>query len=498
MLNVKGGAFSRLVQALCLVVAFGVSGTAQKSNIKLVLQITVDGLRNDLVYRYQDRFVDGGFNYLLDNGAVFTNAHYRHANTETIVGHTTLSTGTFPAVHGMVGNVWYDIHTGEIGYNIEDPNAPILPTREVVAEGAQVDPAQLAARTKGRSPRAILSTTIGDEINKRTAGHSKVFGVSGKDRSAVAMAGHSGKAFWFSTDNGDFVTSKYYYDAYPEWVSEWNEKRLAQGLGGTQWNLLNDKDTYLFAGQDDRPYEKDLKGYGITFPHQYGGPDHPLLPTQVIVSPKGDEITLDFAKALMTNEEVGKDDIVDYLSISFSGVDAINHFFGPSSLENEDVVLQLDRTLKDLIEFVDDHVGLDQTLIVLSADHGMAEMPEYMEEMGYEVGRMYSEDVVKIVNELGRDMFGIEDIAKQFFRPSLYLFEDKIVEAGLNVEEVEQKIASELTKVKGISMAVASSGMNTLDERPILRQIINNYHPERSGHIYVVQDPYWFLFEEVP
>jgi predicted AlkP superfamily pyrophosphatase or phosphodiesterase len=129
------------------------------------------------------------------------------------------------------------------------------------------------------------------------------------------------------------------------------------------------------------------------FPHPFGKDEDPLLPTRIIVSPFGDKLTLDFAKSLVINEEVGKDDVVDYLSISFSSVDAVNHFFGPSSLENEDVVLQLDRTLKDLLSFIDQQVGLDQTLIVLSADHGMAEMPEYMSELGYDVGRLYSEDV---------------------------------------------------------------------------------------------------------
>ncbi len=227
--------------------------------IKLVLQITVDGLRADLIDRYQDQFIAGGFNYLLSNGAVYTNAHYQHANTETIVGHTTLATGAYPSIHGMVGNVWYDSASGEIGYNIEDPNAPILPSREIIVEGAQVDPSQKASRTKGRSPRAILTTTLSDEIYKNSVGKAKVFGVSGKDRSAVAMAGHTGKAFWYSTDNGDFVTSTYYYKDYPQWVNAWNAERKVEELADTSWELLNDLSTYKFSEQDDRPYEVDLR-----------------------------------------------------------------------------------------------------------------------------------------------------------------------------------------------------------------------------------------------
>ena len=171
---------------------------------RLVLQITVDGLRGDLLNRYAANLDEGGFNYLSSYGTVFTNAHYLHANTETIVGHTTLATGATPAVHGMVGNVWYYADTGELGYNIEDPDAPLIPTREQASEGAQVDPAQLRATTSGRSPRGILAPTFGDTLKVASGGKAKVFGISGKDRAAVALAGKTGVAYWYSTDTGDF------------------------------------------------------------------------------------------------------------------------------------------------------------------------------------------------------------------------------------------------------------------------------------------------------
>lgn len=470
----------------------------KEPKIKLVLQITIDGLRADLIDRYQDRFIDGGFNYLLRNGAVYTNAHYQHANTETIVGHTTLATGAYPSIHGMVGNVWYDSALDEIGYNIEDPKALILPSREHVIEGAQVDPSQKASRTKGRSPEAILTTTISDEIYKNSSGKAKIFGISGKDRSAVAMAGHMGKAFWYSNDNGDFVTSAYYYKDYPEWVNVWNADRKVEKLAGTSWKLLNELSTYKFSEQDDRPYEVDLKGYGKIFPHEFGKADHPLLATRVLVSPKGDSLILDFAKSLVNHEKIGQDEIIDYLSISFSSVDAVNHFFGPSSLENEDVVLQLDRRLKELFSFIDENVGLDQTLMVLSADHGMAEMPEYMTSLGYEVGRIYSEEIIERVNKIGLSLYHIDGIVQSFFRPSLYLDHKKFKDAGLNVKAVGKEIAAELTKTRGIALAVGRAGLDDLEKQSLYRQIKNNYHPSRSGDIYVAQEPYWFLFEKGP
>ncbi len=199
-----------------------------KSNVKLVLQVTVDGLRADLLNRYGDRFGKDGFRYLLRKGVVYTNAHYQHSNPETIVGHTTLATGAFPSGHGMIGNVWFDRETGALSYNIEDPQHPLLPTREGKVQGEQVDPAQKLSRTQGRSPVAILATTFSDGLAAYYGGRAKIFGVSGKDRSAVAMAGHAGKAFWYSINNGAFVTSTYYYDTYPDWVREWNTRRQAE------------------------------------------------------------------------------------------------------------------------------------------------------------------------------------------------------------------------------------------------------------------------------
>jgi predicted AlkP superfamily pyrophosphatase or phosphodiesterase len=465
---------------------------------RLVLQITVDGLRGDLLRRYGDRFGEGGFRYLLDHGAVYTNAHYQHANTETIVGHTTLATGAFPADHGMIGNVWFDRESGELSYNIEDPEYPLLPTREVESQGAQVDPAQKISRTQGRSPRSIIASTLGDELAVFHAGRAKVYGVSGKDRGAVSMAGHVGKAFWFSTNTGDFVTSSFYYDNYPEWVARWNAEREAESHSGGEWMLMNDPASYLLGDFDDRPYETDLKGYGRTFPHPFGASDDALFHSKLLVSPVGDELAFSFSRALITNEELGQDGVPDYLAISFSAVDAVNHFFGPSSLENEDVVLRLDRTMADLFAFIDQAVGLRDTLIVLSADHGMPEMPEFMTAQGLPVGRLYPEDIMGVADDVGARKFGLENLSGFFFRPYLYLDSAVIEAAGLKKAEVEQAVAERLTAMDGIAIAVATSELPKLEDTPLIKQIRRNTHPSRSGDIYIVQEPYWFLYEKGP
>ncbi|MGB1140218.1 MAG: alkaline phosphatase family protein [Halioglobus sp.] len=461
---------------------------------RLVLQVTVDGLRGDLLSRYESNFAKGGFAYLLEKGAVFTSAHYQHGNTETIVGHTTLATGATPAVHGMVGNVWYHADTGELGYNIEDPEAPILPTRSEVAKGAQVDPAQQRSTSAGRSPRGILAPTLADTLAISGAGKSKVFGISGKDRSAVAMAGQVGTAYWYSTDTGDFQTSAYYMDAYPDWVSDWNAQGRAAALSGTAWELMLDTRKYRLAAQDDRPYEVDLKGYGKVFPHPFGNVDHPLFFTRVLVSPEGDVLLAEFAKSLIEAEQLGQDGVTDYLSVSFSAVDAVNHFFGPSSLENEDVVLRLDRTLAGLLQFVDAKVGLEHTLIVLSADHGMAEMPEYASEQGFHAERLYDHEVLELARNRAEELFGTPRVVKDFYRPYIYLDREVLSERDLEVSTAIDLLAAAVQRKQGIRAAVPSARAAELGHAAVA----HNHHPLRSGDIYVYQDPHWFLTVKGP
>ncbi len=487
-----------LVSLLAIVVVPSIHAQTSDKDVRLVLQITIDGLRADLLSRYSNRFGEGGFKLLKQHGTIFANAHYQHANTETIVGHATLATGAHPSVHGMTGNVWFDAEAGELSYNIEDAGAPILPVRAKKISGDQVDPSQQLARTAGRSPRALLAETFADKLKSYTGGRAKVFGVSGKDRGAVALAGKAGKAFWISSDSGDFVTSAYYYQSYPQWVIEWNAERKAEALAGKSWKLLNAKETYLLAHQDDRPYETDLRGYGRTFPHQFGEADNKLLYTQVIASPQGDRLTADFIQNLMSNENLGLDAVPDYLAVSFSGLDAVNHFFGPSSLENEDMVLQLDRTLAGLLRFVDETVGMEHVLIVLSADHGMSELPEYMSEQGVEAGRLTTDVVTAMAEKAGKELFGLENLVKFYYRPFIYLDQEVLLTAGLDRQEVASAMAARLTREVGIYLAITPHEVETAPESTLLTRVGNNLHPVRSGDIYIVQDPYWFNFDKGP
>ena len=218
----------------------------------------------------------------------------------------------------------------------------------------------------------------------------------------------------------------------------------------------------------------------------------------MLVSPEVDRLLLDFGKALIKAEQIGQDEVSDYLSISFSGVDAVNHFFGPSSLENEDVVLQLDRTLADLFQFIDQRVGLHKTLIVFSADHGMPEMPEYATELGYDAGRIYSDEVLTMARETSAALFGSEDLVKDFFRPYLYLDGNAISANNLNRKNVATAIAEELAKKPGIGGAIPGSGILQGQLSGPAVAVRHNHHPHRAGDVYIIQRPYWFMQERGP
>jgi len=246
------------------------AAVTQTHKPKLILQITVDQLRGDVPEKYMKNMGKGGFRYLKNQGIWYSNAHYGHANTETVVGHTSLATGADPAVHGMVANVWLDRNTGKLAYNIEDSRYHIISTDADVDKSTEIDSSQALAGTDGRSPANILVTTFSDELAMRSNGKAKIIGVSIKDRGAVTLAGHAGKAFWFSKSVGEFITSSYYYDKYPDWVSQWNQAEKPQAFGNKSWELLQDKARYQNGSKDGEAGEIDVAGFGRKFPHNYG------------------------------------------------------------------------------------------------------------------------------------------------------------------------------------------------------------------------------------
>ncbi len=477
-----------VVMILLVALVFSVSAVAGTAHgrPKLVLQITIDQMRGDFPMRYEDRLGEGGFRYLMEEGTHYVNAHYQHADTETPIGHAALFTGTYPAHNGIVAGNWFDMDKGRVIYNCEDDRYPMIGK----------EPAQ----GKGRAPTNLLSSTIGDELVISNNSRSRVFSVSIKDRGAILPGGHTGKAFWYSKSDGSFTSSTYYYEEHPDWVEEWNARKLADEYRSTSWELLHDASTYVFGEDDDRPFEVDFMGLGTTFPHAMIG-DSKYFYASLIATPFGDELTADFAKTLITAEKLGQGKHTDFMAVSFSVTDYIGHVFGPSSLEAEDNVLRVDRLLADLFQFIDEQVGLDQTLIIVSADHGMCEAPEFMQGLGFEVGRLTSETIVKgtLKNAL-EDRLGVPgEVVRLYEHPYVYLNEEEIEKTEYSVAEVEAAVAEAIIRIPGMIGAVTRTDLlkGSFAPTAVNMTILNNFHPKRSGHVHVIADQFWYFYYEM-
>ena len=475
----------------------GFSTTFAAPEIRLVLQITVDQLRGDLPLRHMEQFGKGGFKYLQEKGIWYTNATYRHANTETIVGHSSLATGAVPAIHGMIGNVWLDQDTDQLVYNVEDSRYGLLSANADVDKSSEIDPTQRVANSDGRSPLALLSSTFSDELAIRYPEQSKIFGVSVKDRGAIPLAGDSGKAFWFSKAAGEFVTSSYYYEAYPQWVNDWNEAGKLNRYADQSWQLLLEPESYQRIDQDDNTWETNFPGFGQIFPHPWGKRDSKYFTTLLTVSPAGDELTLDFARTLLLAEGLGQDSIPDYLAISFSSTDYVGHLFSSSSLEMEDNLLRLDRTLAELFAFIEKNVGLKHTLIVLSADHGGPEAPGYLNSINqaaeYVDPEQFSTQALNTAlnKTRGEDL----NLVETYYHPYVYLNRDKVAQAGLDLATVQQQLATSLKNNPSVAYTFTASDIEQgkIMDHPIASMVAANHQPKRSGDVYLVFHSKYFI-----
>lgn len=450
---------------------------------KLFVMITIDQLRGDMPLRFIDRFGENGFRYLLDNGTLFSNAHYRHSTTFTAVGHATLATGGNGAQHGLAGNDWYDVETGQQVYCVEDDRHPLI--------GEDVKAHQ------GTSPRNLTSSTIGDELVLATAGRSRVFSVSIKDRGAILPGGHLGKAFWYNSNTGKFVTSTYYYQEYPGWVTAWNNANHADRYRDQEWTLLHDRSTYIYRDQDDRPSEKSYKHLGRTFPHPLNAEKDSDYYKGLRYASMGDELTLSFVKELMQQEQLGQGKETDMLAVSFSVTDYIGHAFGPNSLEAEDNLLRLDATLADFFAYIDETVGLANTMIVLSSDHGIDAVPEYKQSLGLAAGRHYPEKFLAQVNAELKQRFNTDaDLVSTFWNPSLYLDLPAVEKLSVSVETVERALVEAILKVPGFAFAVTRTDLlaGRVTDHPVMNKLQRAFHPTRSGNVLIVQDPFWYLY----
>ncbi|MEM9672556.1 MAG: alkaline phosphatase family protein [Bacteroidota bacterium] len=449
---------------------------------KLVLQITVDQLRGDLPFRYQRNFTDGGFKLLMNSGVWYTEAHHPHYVTETVVGHATLATGTYPSEHGMVGNNWYDAGEEKFVYSVRDERYPLLTSEGREPQGGA-----------GSSPNTLLAPTLADRIYEASGGVAKVFSVSLKDRAAVAMGGKQGKAFWYSTANGNFVSSAYYYEEYPQWVNDFNEQKLANRYHQQSWKLLLPRRSYV--NKKRKPKEdaqiQEIEEFNQKFPHNFADSSSTYFYQVLRLSPAGDSLTARFAKELIVKETLGKDDVTDYLSISFSATDNIGHMFGPNSLESEDQIIRLDGILADLFNFVDEQVGLDQTLVVLSADHGITDciykqLRDNQEAIEFYFDRLIptADSEMMLMEKFGA---GTGQLVRIYYYPFIYLNHDFIEERGLSLAEVTKVVASAITTVPGVRKAIPVEQIFAGNAEGIddFERIQRSVHPARAGDIFI-------------
>lgn len=455
-------------------------------SVRLVLQITVDQLRGDLPLIFKNRFGKRGFRYLMDKGVFYVNANYAHADTETGPGHATLVTGGQPAQHGIIGGDWWDDVRKKIVYSVEDDQYHVL------SNYVDSDPTKSGG---GRGPANLESTTIGDEIYIASEHRAKVFAVSGKDRSAIIPGGRMGKAFWLS--QGDFVTSSFYFKETPAWVKEWNNRKLAASYRDKSWELLHDRKTYWRAERDDMPWEEPFANLGRTMPKSLAHKDDEKFYKGLEHTIVSDELVLAFTKDLISHEQLGADETPDYLSVSFSSTDYVGHTWGVNSLEAEDNILRVDRNLEDLFSFIDKNIGLDKTLIVLSADHGVADVTEYMQTLNYPAKRIDPQEFPRRINDALKKKFNVDvDLVEIFIYPYLYLNGEQIDKLKLNISDVESAAAREAMRLPGISFAATKSDIIS-GRMPTghahMPKIANTFHAKRSGNIHIIADQHAVL-----
>jgi hypothetical protein len=436
---------------------------AAEGRPRLVVVVVVDQLRGDLPLRAAAASPGGGFERILKGGTVYDQAYYEHATTATAPGHATLFTGAYPSQHGIVGNEWYERDAQQRTSSVTAP-----------AHGREIGPWNLRA------------TTVGDELRLACGVRCRVFAVSGKDRGAVLPAGHVGKAFWFDVARGGFRSSAYYAPS-PDWVAKWNAG-IPPAMYPAQWTLLRAPSAYAGAADDDRSFERPPAALGKTFPHALGQPGGNGYYELFLHTPFVDALTLAFVRELARVEGLGRNDTPDFLSVSLSATDYVGHSFGPESLESADNLVRLDRALADFIGFLDERVGRERYLLVLTADHGLGATPDYSATLGFPAQRIDAESLSSTVDrELAARLRVPPPAVSAFVPPALYLDRAKLAAAGVSRERAAAAAAEVLRAQPGVAHAFTSDGFAA--DPAIAALVENSLYEPRSGDVYVVPEP---------
>lgn len=442
---------------------------------KLVVGIVVDQMRHEYLYRYNGQFGEGGFKRLLKDGFVSKNTHYNYIPTKTGPGHASIYTGTTPKNHSIILNEWYDRKNKKKVNCVDD--------FEVNTIGSNSENGQF-------SPRQLLVPTITDQLKIFTQGRSKVISISLKNRGAILPGGHMADgAYWYDHHNGKFVTSTFYTNKLPDWVVKFNQQKLADQYLEGKWETLLSIEKYTASTADDAKFEE-------LFP----GADKSVLPYDLArwpeerkydllqVTPFGNTILKELAISAINNEKLGQSAETDFLAISFSSTDKVGHAFGPQSVEVQDTYLRLDKDLAEIFTTLDSELGQGKYIVFLTADHAVAENPDFMRSKDLISGFYNEKQIRESLNQLLHDKFQVTNLVEHFSDGQLYFNMDAI--HGISKQDIintAYTFLSNLPEVSDILLADDLRRFNYGDTQKAMVQ--RGYHWHRSGDITVLYQP---------
>ncbi len=449
-----------------------------EKNPKLIVGIVVDQMRYDYLVKFYNKYGEGGFKRLMHNGYNLKNVHYNYIPTYTAVGHTSIYTGTTPVNHGIISNNWYDKYLKKSIYCVDDDN---YRTVGAISGG-------------NKSPHRMLTTTITDQLKLAQNMNGKTIGVAIKDRSSILPAGHTADAaYWFEGGNeGKFMTSTFYTDKIPNWVTNFNNSGKANSYLNETWDTYYNIDTYTETLPDNNEFEGTFKGKETpTFPYNLKelrklNDNYSLIKA----IPAGNTITTDFAEATILGENLGKGEFTDFLAISYSSTDYVGHQFGVNAKELEDTYIRLDKDLERFLKFLDTEVGKDNYTIFLTADHAAVQVPAYLNSLKIPGGYFETTKFKKFVNQITLEYFNSDELVENISNYQVFLNKQKLKELKLDIKIVSQKIADEILNFDNVYKTVTAHTLQTTSfTSGILKTLQNGYNQKFSGDILYVPNP---------
>ncbi|HWA26612.1 MAG TPA: alkaline phosphatase family protein [Lacunisphaera sp.] len=482
--------------ALCFILLFALARLPAAP--ALVVVISIDQFRADHLERFRPHFGPGGFRLLMEQGAYFVDCHHRHAFTKTGPGHAVMLTGVHADLNGIIGNDWLDRETLKTISCVGDESVqPVgLPDSKEPELPGPENPAL------PRSPRNLLATTVGDELKMAHAGQPKVIGIAEKHRAAILMSGKMANAAYFM-ERGRMITSTYYMPELPAWVRQWNAAAKVDAYFGRQWDRILPAAAYDLQGPDDAPGEDDKAGaLGRTFPKKVVGRDGVVGQAFYGAfqnTPFANEVVEDFAKTAIEQENLGgRAGITDLLCLGFSANDHAGHLYGPDSQEVMDLVVRTDRTLADFFQFLDRRIGLKHCLIVLTADHGVAPMPERIHALRPEVaaGRVDRAAVLAGCESALVEKFGALSADGRWLvqdEHSIRIIPAALREKNVPVAAAQAVVRDALLKLDFVQAVYTRDQLESGDVHDDAgRKMLLSFNRDRSGDVIYQTKPYFF------